>query len=112
MSQSPSPKTSRSKDTSQSITRIFVGRLSTNTTDQQLKRVFETFGAIKTFNMKSTYAFIEFEEEKSAKEAIEKMNNQELNNHKILVEAAVPEGKRAQAKSDDICFKCGHKGHW
>ena len=63
--------------------------------------------------MKRDYAFIEFEEEHHAKEAIEKMDGKELDGHKIIVQvASAGRGKIHGPTGADVCFNCGRKGHW
>ncbi len=57
----------------------------------------------------------EFEDAKDAEEAVEKMHGKDYEGRDLLVEIA---GKRSRSrsrrgpKSDDVCNKCGERGHW
>jgi arginine/serine-rich splicing factor 7 len=104
---------SRSRSSkSRSNARIYVGRLSRRTRAQDLRDAFGKFGNIKNVDLKSDYAFIEFEESKQAKIAIDKMDREELDDHRIIVEKAIPKRKSHGPSSQDVCFNCGLRGHW
>lgn len=103
---------SRSHSRSRPNSRIYIGRLSRRTRAQDIRDVFSKFGTIKSLDMKSDYAFLEYEEEKQAKEAIRKMDHEELDHHQIIVEEAIPKRKSHGPSSHDICFNCGKRGHW
>jgi len=67
-------------------TRIYVGSIFFNLTSDHVQRVFEAFGKVRSCQLipnpdtglHKGYGFIDFEEEKSAVEAIENMNGFEL----------------------------------
>lgn len=103
---------SRSRSRSRTNARIYVGRLSRKTRNQDLRDAFGKFGNIKNIDLKSDYAFIEFEDEKQARTAIKKMDREELDDHRIIVEEAIPKRKSHGPSSQDVCFNCGLKGHW
>jgi cold-inducible RNA-binding protein len=76
--------------------KLFVGSLSWNTTDDTLRALFETIGKVvsaKVIMDKYTgksrgFGFVEMENEEKAKEAIEKLNGQDLDGRNIIVNEA------------------------
>ena len=110
--------------------RIFICRLPQRLRRDELEYEFKKFGAIKDVEIKRRFAFIEFENSKSAKEAVSKMDGNKLFGNKIVVQSA----HRAEKKTDkhnnsdnssystknnnrskydsDVCFNCGKSGHW
>jgi RNA recognition motif-containing protein len=77
---------------------IYVGNLSFNTTDDQLRQAFESFGEVKSvaiitdkFTGESRgFAFVEMPEKSAAIAAISGMNGQELNGRTLNVNEARP----------------------
>jgi RNA-binding protein 39 len=74
-------------------TRIYVGSLHFNITEQMIKAIFEPFGVIDTVQMihdsesgrSKGYCFIQFRDPDSAKRAMEQMNGFELAGRPIKV---------------------------
>lgn len=74
-------------------TRIYVGSLHFNITEQMIKAIFEPFGIIDTVQMihdsesgrSKGYCFIQFRDPDSAKRAMEQMNGFELAGRPIKV---------------------------
>ncbi|KYQ88329.1 RNA-binding region RNP-1 domain-containing protein [Tieghemostelium lacteum] len=87
--------------------RVYIGKISPKTTKEDLETAFKKFGKILSCDLKPGYAFVEFETDKSAKEAIEEMDGTTLAGEKIQVEKS-HSGKR----NPDECFNCKGKGHW
>ncbi len=64
-------------------------------------------------DIKRDYGFIEYEDPKQAKEAVDKADGTELEGHKLLVQMASAKKDRAHGPSgNDVCFNCGMRGHW
>lgn len=84
--------------------KLFVGSLSWNTTDDMLREFFEQIGKVlsaKVITDRYTgkhrgFGFVEMESEEKAKEAIEKLNGQQLDGRAIIVSEA-----REQAPRND-----------
>jgi len=84
--------------------KIYVGNLSYNTTDEDLKEAFEKFGTVesavvvkdKIDGRSKGFGFVEMSSESEAKEAIEGMDGQELNDRALKVNESKPrpEGER------------------
>jgi len=82
--------------------KIYIGNLSQNITDEDLKKVFETFGQITSVNViKDKYtnnsrgfAFIEMASDKEGQAAIDGLNGKDLKGTPLTVnEARTQKGK-------------------
>jgi RNA recognition motif-containing protein len=67
------------------MSRLFVGNLSYQTTAPQLGKLFETIGEVvnatiaSSYNRSKGFGFVELKSEAVGREAVEKLNNTELN---------------------------------
>lgn len=83
-------------------TRLFVGSLSWNTTDDQLKDFFSSAGTVSSANVivdretnrSKGFGFVEMSDEKEAQEAIASLNGKELDGRTIIVSEAKPREQR------------------
>lgn len=108
---------------------IFICHLPKRIRKEELEYEFKQFGQIKDIEIKTRYAFIIFENSKSAKEAISKMDGNKLFGNKIVVQSAYRGEKKKEKYNsdessyshkynnrkkydDDTCFNCGKIGHW
>jgi RNA recognition motif-containing protein len=79
-------------------TRLFVGSLSWNTTDDQLKDFFSTVGTVNSANVivdrdsnrSKGFGFVEMDSDEEAKKAIASLNGKELDGRAIIVSEARP----------------------
>ncbi len=79
-------------------TRLFVGSLSWNTTDDQLKDFFSTVGKVNSANVivdrdsnrSKGFGFVEMDNDEEAKNAIASLNGKELDGRAIIVSEARP----------------------
>jgi RNA recognition motif-containing protein len=77
---------------------IFVARLSSKTRSEDLEQLFSRFGEVtsskviidKQTGFSKRYGFVEMPDEQAAYEAIEKLNNTELDGSQIVVKMSVP----------------------
>ena len=82
--------------------RLFVGGFPYSITSSQLEEMFSKIGKVESANVitdRSTgqskgFGFVEMENDKEADEAIEKLNNTELEGRKITVNVARPREER------------------
>ena len=82
--------------------RLFVGGLSFSTTSSQLEDIFSKIGKViscevikdRDTGQSKGFGFIEMENDKEADEAIEKLNDTELEGKKIAVNVARPREER------------------
>jgi cold-inducible RNA-binding protein len=76
--------------------RLYVGNLSFNTTELELREVFSQYGTVAETKMVTDretgrprgFAFIEMGSEQEAKEAIEQLNSRELGGRALTVNEA------------------------
>ncbi len=76
--------------------KIYVGNLSYDTTEDDLKTIFAEYGTVESVNVikdkftgkSKGFAFVEMGDEDSARQAIEGMNQQEIMGRRIKVDKA------------------------
>jgi RNA recognition motif-containing protein len=105
--------------------KLFVGGFPYSTTSPQLEEMFSKIGKVlscEVINDRETgqskgFAFIEMENDQEAEEAIEKLNDTEIDGRKIVVNAAKPRVERTRPSSsqrgprrDDRGFRGGGGG--
>ncbi len=81
-----------------STTKIFVGKLSYDTTDQGLNDFFAPYGEVtsavviidRATNKSKGFGFVEMSDLKSAQKAIAELNDKELDGRTVVVNAAKP----------------------
>ena len=79
-------------------TRLFVGSLSWNTTDDQLRDFFSSAGTVNSANVifdrdsnrSKGFGFVEMSNDDEAKKAIDSLNGKELDGRAIIVSEARP----------------------
>jgi RNA recognition motif-containing protein len=77
---------------------IYVGNLSYNTTEDELRRMFEEHGAVDRANLamdRATgrargFGFVEMPNDNEARTAIDELNEAELDGRKLMVNEAKP----------------------
>lgn len=85
---------------------IFVGNLSPDATEENIRAVFEKYGTIERFRMMTDhetgqprgFAFVEMTDDATAEKAIKALNGTELNGRVINVNLARPQLHRHPAK--------------
>ncbi|HEV7453696.1 MAG TPA: RNA-binding protein [Candidatus Saccharimonadales bacterium] len=83
-------------------TRLFVGSLSYNVNDDQLKEAFEAFGQVvsakvivdRDTNRSKGFGFVEMGSEEEAQAAVKGMDGKDLAGRSIAVSEARPQQKR------------------
>ncbi|HVC36502.1 MAG TPA: RNA-binding protein [Candidatus Dormibacteraeota bacterium] len=83
-------------------TKLFVGSLSWNVNDDQLKEFFSSAGTVvsasvitdRDTNRSKGFGFVEMSSEEEAKAAIDQLNNKELDGRAITVSEARPREDR------------------
>eukprot|EP00118_Oscarella_pearsei_P004452 m.19102 g.19102 ORF g.19102 m.19102 type:complete len:116 (+) comp27785_c0_seq6:566-913(+) len=70
------------------MSRVFIGRLPHQCRERDLERFFRGFGHIKEVNLKTGYAFVEFDDYKDADDAVYELNGRDLLGEKVVVELA------------------------
>ncbi len=96
-------------------TKLFVGKLSFNTTDETLRAAFEVFGKVasaqviidRDTNRSKGFGFVEMEDDSEAQAAIAGLNEKELEGRTIVVNVARPREDRPQRSGGDSNFRGG-----
>jgi cold-inducible RNA-binding protein len=89
--------------------KLHVGNLSYATTEAELQRLFTEVGPVVSVNLitdrqtgrSKGFGFVEMETEQAAQQAIERLNNYELNERSITVSEARPPKERSSFGRDD-----------
>jgi RNA recognition motif-containing protein len=79
-------------------TKLFVGSLSYNVDDNQLRELFATIGEVTSATVitdrdsgqSKGFGFVEMSSDKDAQEAIKQLNNKDLDGRSIIVNVAKP----------------------
>lgn len=86
---------------------IFVAKLSWDTQNDDLRDAFEEFGEVSSANVimdkftgkSKGFGFVEMDNDDEAKEAINQLNDTELDGRTIVVKKAEPRKERSTARS-------------
>jgi RNA recognition motif-containing protein len=90
---------------------IFVAKLSSGTRSEDLEQLFSKFGEVTSAKVivdretgfSRQYGFIEMSDDQAAYEAIDKLNNTELDGNQIVVKMSVPkEDKRTSGRRHEF----------
>lgn len=85
-------------------TKLFVGKLSFNTTDESLEKLFKEYGTVTSVqvimdrdtNRSKGFAFVEMEDQIAAQAAINALDGKEFEGRVIVVNVAKPREDRPQ----------------
>jgi RNA recognition motif-containing protein len=88
-------------------TKLFVGSLSYNTTDEGLEAFFASVGTVQSAkvimdrdtNRSKGFGFVEMSTDDEAKAAVEQLNGQDLDGRKLIVTEARPREDRGERRS-------------
>ena len=83
--------------------KLYVGNLSYETTEDELQKLFVEVGPVvsatiitdRSSGRSKGFGFVEMETEQAAQEAIERLNNQEINQRSITVSEARPPSEKS-----------------
>ncbi len=86
-------------------TKLFIGSLSWNTTDDSLREFFATVGTVasasvivdRESNRSKGFGFVEMSSDEEAKAAIDQLNGKELDGRAIVVSEARPREERPRS---------------
>ena len=119
---------------------IFISNIPYETREKDLRYKFDRYGEIKSFNLKTGFAFVEYFEPNSCREAIEDMDGRTFEGSRLVVKIAYDRRQRFNNNNgmgrgamnnnngnnngggfmnksrgpqpDDTCNNCHQKGHW
>lgn len=89
-------------------TKLFVGKLSFDTTDDSLQTLFAEYGSVVSAHVitdrdsgrSKGFGFVEMENEEDAKKAISALNGTTFEDREIVVNVARPKEDRPQNRGD------------
>ena len=106
---------------------LFVGNISRNARAEDIEKEFKNFGACRV-KFKGSYAFIEYDVEREAEDAIRSMHNKSIDGRDLNIEWSKNSGRfdpshskkrkgrsnspRRKDMKEERCYKCGHRGHF
>lgn len=90
------------------MSKLYIGNLEWTINNEQLAEFFSQIGKVASANVITDretgrsrgFGFVEFENDKDAKEAIEKLNGIDFNKRNIVVNEARPEGSRPPVRDE------------
>ncbi|CAK5005790.1 unnamed protein product [Meloidogyne enterolobii] len=68
------------------MSRVYIGNLSSRVTDRELEHFFRGFGKIRDVMLKNGFGFVEFDDYRDAEDAVYELNGRELCGHRVVVE--------------------------
>ncbi|CAB5215867.1 unnamed protein product [Rhizophagus irregularis] len=94
---------------------LFIGRLSLDTHPRDLEHIFDKYGRLNRLEVKRGYAFVEYQDERDASDAMKETDGLRVRGNRIVVEWA-KNGGRKPALLDFNGFKEPRiiplEGHW
>ena len=87
---------------------IYVGNLSYDVRDEELRAIFEPFGQIvaaevifdKRTRRSRGYGFVEMSNDSEAQQAIDALNGKEVHGRELRVDASQPRSEKPQTRGD------------
>lgn len=115
-------------------TELFLGNLGRDISRSDIEKVFDKYGRLLRCDLKNrgfgaNFAFLEFEDERDAEDALRAENGKDLYGSNLVVEWAKSKGDRRDRRDDryrdsyrdrrgggrggrDECYECGERGHF
>ena len=95
---------------------LFIGNIANAITAKELEDIFSEYGKCK-INYKGAYAFAEYEEDKEAKTAKEKLQNKEFHGQNLNIEWSkksnhYEEKRKLETYPRGKCYYCQRSGHY
>jgi len=90
--------------------RLFLGNLSSKTTERDVEDFFRKFGRLNHVTLKSGFGFVEFENPGDAEDAIRETNGRDLCGNRAVVELAKPRGSGDFRKNDRRDSRDSYRG--
>ncbi|KAG0747975.1 hypothetical protein G6F57_006326 [Rhizopus arrhizus] len=69
-------------------TRVYIGRLARDASKRDIERLFKNYGDIREINLKSGFGFVEFADERDAKDVVYDFHGKNFLGERLIVEIA------------------------
>eukprot|EP00455_Lapot_gusevi_P023061 TRINITY_DN2398_c0_g1_i3.p1 TRINITY_DN2398_c0_g1~~TRINITY_DN2398_c0_g1_i3.p1 ORF type:complete len:250 (-),score=62.21 TRINITY_DN2398_c0_g1_i3:108-857(-) len=93
--------------------RLYVGNLPSNIRTRDLERLFDRYGRVTDVQIKGSFAFVEFSDERDAEDAVRALSGYDYDGAPLRVEFVQRGDKGRRGRQESIrCFFCGRSGHW
>ena len=97
---------------------IFIAKLSFDTESEDLRKVFEQYGSVSSANVimdkftgrSKGFGFVEMDDDNEAGNAINELNDTELDGRTIVVKKAEPRGERGGSRRGGGGYGSGNRG--
>jgi arginine/serine-rich splicing factor 7 len=73
---------------------LFIGRLSLDTHPRDLEHIFDKYGRLNRLEVKRGYAFVEYQDERDASDAMKETDGLRVRGNRIVVEWAKNGGRK------------------
>jgi RNA recognition motif-containing protein len=95
------------------VSKLFVGNLSYQLTEEEFKNTFQPYGNIKSLRLLTNkgFGFVEYETSEEAQKAIENLNGKELKGRPMRVELAKPREEGLRSSSNNK-FTPSRRVYW
>ncbi|CAG8468754.1 1518_t:CDS:2, partial [Diversispora eburnea] len=80
---------------------LFIGRLALDTHPRDLEHIFDKYGRLNRLEVKRGYAFVEYQDQRDASDALKETDGMRVRGNRIVVEWA--------KNAENQCFKCGRE---
>ncbi|KAJ8266123.1 hypothetical protein GJAV_G00126190 [Gymnothorax javanicus] len=102
-----------SRGKTKNSTKLHVGNISSDCTNQELRAKFEEFGPVVECDIVKDYAFVHMERVDDAMEAINGLDNTAFKGKLMSVKLSTSRLRTAPGMGDRTgCYRCGQDGHW
>nr|CAD2160697.1 unnamed protein product [Meloidogyne enterolobii] len=93
------PVSTKSNKENMTMSRVYIGNLSSRVTDRELEHFFRGFGKIRDVMLKNGFGFVEFDDYRDAEDAVYELNGRELCGHRVVVEISHRSQQQQQYRS-------------
>ena len=94
------------------MSRVFVRNIPSKTKQFDVEDLFKKAGKITDIVLKQNFAFIQYNNDYEANQAVAAYNDYYMNGNRISVELAKSRTEKLAERISEKCFKCLDYGHW